>query len=199
MDIQIVGAEETPDGLHIVVTRTITDDEGNSRTYPERFPKETLAIRAAEYDLEVDDPRVLDQILLEGFYDEANPLETHPLHGEKTIADALAVMEKRVERVRNKHGAPKEPKMRSLFHAAELDESTQGLTDAKRLFTKHADPTVGTWVKIMRDEGRRAAKNTRNPNIIEAMKTSALNIEHDKALAEESIRKGRRPRDSSKG
>lgn len=190
MDIQIVGAEETPDGKHIIVTRTITEDDGTSRTYPERFPKETLAIRAAEYNLSVDDPRVLDQILLEGFY-PADPDERHPLFSSATIEEAVEIMTERIEHVRNANGAPQRPQMRSLFHAADLDESTQGLTDAKDLFLKHADPGVTVWVQVLRDEGR-AAQHIPAPSFLEQVKQTAFSSEFEKAKIEDNERQARK-------
>jgi hypothetical protein len=191
MDIQIVGAEETPDGKHIIVTRTITEDDGSSRTYPERFPKETLAIRAAEYNLPVDDPRVLDQILLEGFY-PADPNEHHPLFASETIEEAVEIMTARIEHVRNANGAPKQPQMRSLFHAADLAESTQGLTDAKALFLKHADPAVAVWVQILRDQGRGQKPAVQKP-FLDQVRDSAFAIEFEKAKIEDNERRDRKP------
>jgi hypothetical protein len=149
VDIQITGAIQS--GKYILISRVV-----DGANWIERMPKETLAIRAAEYDLEPDDPRVLDQVLLEGFYVPEDPDEIHPLFKEATVADALAIMEQRIEQVRNDNGAPKEPAMRSLFHAADLDASTQGLTDAKRLLLDNVDPDLAQWVKINRDEGRKA-------------------------------------------
>lgn len=97
MDIQIVGAELSADGQFITVYRDITEDDGTfCPRVPHRYPKETLAIRAAEYDMEIDDPRVLDQILLENFYVDANTDTPDPLFTMK-IPEALEVAQRKIE------------------------------------------------------------------------------------------------------
>lgn len=187
MDIQIVKAEES-EGKWIIVWRTITEDDGTVRTYPHRYPNVTLAIRAAEYDLEPDDPRVLDIMLLEDFY-PSHPDDKHPLFHASSVAEALAIMEERIETIRNEHGAPKEPQMRSLFHAADVEESTQGLTDAKTLFLKHADPSIGWAVKVNRDEGRKSiAAEARS--LVDSIKLQALETAQSQAMEEQVARGG---------
>ncbi len=193
MDIQIVRAELSKDGQFITVFRDITDDEGRLwRDVPERFPKQTLAIRAAEYDLEINDPRVLDQILLENFY-KGPSQEQAPLYSEPTIKKALAKWEDRVESLRVEHGAPEEPQMRSLFHAADLDASTQGLTDAKNLFLEHADPNITLWVKLHRDKLRDKLVPRVKKSLTETLKGDIL----ADLVEEAKIEEGRRQSDKT--
>src|SRR4051794_7828253 len=96
MDIQITGIEL--DGPWIRVQRTV-DGEGHG----ERMPKETLAIRAAEYNLEPDDPRALDIVLLEMFYTPDDPDEIHPLYRMRNIDDALNEVLRRIQIVRDQN------------------------------------------------------------------------------------------------
>lgn len=196
MDIQITGAEQVGKWILISSTR-----DGQPTIM--RMPKETLAIRAAEYDLTPDDPRVLDMVLLEGLYQPEDPDEVHPLYSEATVADALATMEERIEQVRNEHGSPKEPQMRSLFHAADLDASTQGLTDAKRVLLEHADPEIMGWVRYNRDTNRHqitndskslteVVKNQAMGTIIEEAKLENMQVGRTSLSLESSVLSGKR-------
>jgi hypothetical protein len=190
MDIQIAGAELSKDGKYITVYRDITEDNGEfHKNVPERFPKETLAIRAAEYDMEIDDPRVLDQILLEGFYQTKETDNPDPLFN-LDISDARDLVQERVEQVRIDNGAPEDPIMRSLFHAADVEESTQGLTEAKRLFLEHADPNVTLWVKYRRDTIKQQMQLGRNQrrSLADDLKESVLAEIHDEAKLEQKDR-----------
>jgi hypothetical protein len=186
MDIQIVRAEAIP-GNFILVYRDLTLDDGTVLNNVERMPKETLAIRAAEYNLETDDPWALDIVLLERFHRPEVEDTLHPLFAAPTIADALKVMKSRIELARDEHGAPKQMPMRSLFHAADKNESTQGLSDAKGLLLEHADPEVRWPVQFNRDMER---KHYRKPTLTLAqrMKQHALATVWDQALAEHNLR-----------
>src|SRR4051812_20303885 len=99
MDIQIVNVIDPGDG-YLYVIRTLDGIQ-----QPNKMPKEMLAIRAAEYNLDVRDPMALDIMLLEPFMTEQD--DVHPLYAEAKIEDALTIIWGRVENVRVKHGAPK--------------------------------------------------------------------------------------------
>jgi hypothetical protein len=186
MDIQISGVEQISSEF-IVVYRDITIDGVFYKACPNRMPKETLSIRAAEYDLELDNPFALDLLLLENYIPNVDMDEIPPLFTTDTIEEAVSIMEERVEDARNEHGAPKEPMMRSLFHAAELDESTQGLTDVKRMLFKHHDKEIGRWVKINRDMGKSRIKS-RTPSLKETLKAQAMSALLDQAQQEARVR-----------
>jgi hypothetical protein len=179
MDIQIVNVIDPGDG-YLYVIRTLDGIQ-----QPNKMPKEMLAIRAAEYNLDVRDPMALDIMLLEPFMTEQD--DVHPLYAEAKIEDALSIIWGRVENVRVKHGAPKEPQMRSLFHAADLRESTQGLTDTKKALLHHANPDIGTWVKMNRDTGRRQMAE-RPRTLTETMKLQAMMPVLDEAYNEQTRR-----------
>jgi hypothetical protein len=190
MDIQITGAYMDPDGQNIIVTRDITHEDGTKwEGYLQRFPKESLAIRAAEYNLEPDDPRVLDILLMEFVVLQETIGRVHPLYREDTIEEALAIVEKYIDDVKTEHGAPTEPKMRSLFHAADSPKSTQGLTDTKAILLEHADPDIGVFIKMNRDEGRKVFGKLKEPEtLFERTKNSALATVWDQALTEDKQR-----------
>jgi len=180
MDIQIVKAEVQ--GEYILVYRLIDGKQNINR-----MPKQILSVRAAEYDLPVDDPRVLDIVLLEGYYEPDDPEEIHPLFSSNTIEDALEAIQKRIEKVRDDNGAPKKMPMRSLFHAADTSESTQGLTEAKEVLLEHADPEIGLWVQINRDEARKQVHKNKQ-TLTEAMRESALAALAEQAQSEDRSR-----------
>lgn len=181
MDIQIISAELTTDQKSIIVERTF-DGQRNLT----KMPKETLAIRAAEYDLDPEDPRVLDIVLMEQFHEPEDPEEIHPLYAAPTVAEALAVVEKRIEQVKTEHGAPA-GRMRSLFAAASSPKATPGLGQTKDLLLAHADKEIGIYVKIHRDQNREAL--VAEPADLKAqMREGAMAIAHSQATAEAAAR-----------
>src|SRR5690242_19096451 len=129
MDIQITGIVDPNDGF-LYIERTI--DSSPNILY-NKMPRETLAIRAAEYDLSPDDPMAIDMLLMENFIVLDKPQPFHPLHTCETIEEALQIVWGQVEDAKTRNAAPVEPRLRSLFHAADLPvpHSTQGLTDVK--------------------------------------------------------------------
>jgi hypothetical protein len=190
MDIKIESAELSPDGKFIIVVRSFGPGQGGDI---ERMPKETLAIRAAEYNLEIDDPMAMDLVMLERFQEDQDPNETHPLYASATVEEALDIMRVRIENARNLHGAPQDVEHRNLFTAADTPESSQGLKDLKGLFVEHSHPDTAIWVKINRDEGRKATQLA-SPELgfIEVMKMSAIASVHEEARIEDNAIEARK-------
>jgi hypothetical protein len=185
MDIQITGIQDPGDGF-LYIERTL---DGGELPHLHKMPKEMLAIRSAEYNLPVDDPRALDIVLMEIWVEEPPGEKYAPLYSAPTVEDALEIIMQRVEDAKTRHGAPEQPQMRSLFHAADLPESTQGLTDVKAKLLEHADPEFQKWVHIHRDAARESIRtNMDNMSFAERMKMEALNIVHDKAIEEHTSR-----------
>jgi AcrR family transcriptional regulator len=146
MDIQIVDAIEV--GRNLEIRRTFD----TTHVDVHRMPREILAIRAAEYNLEVDDPFALDLLLLERFID-VNPEETPPLYSRSTIAEAVEEMKNRIEVVRATHGSPAEPR-RLLAHGIDAGIATDGLVEAQRLLLKHVHEDIIEPTKFFRNEIR---------------------------------------------
>lgn len=147
-DIQVVNSEPLGD-IFTVTTHTI-----DGKFHKTRWPKETLGIRAAEYDLEPEDPEVLELVMLEPWVTEFDPHEVHPLFAAKSVAKALDIMRARLERVREVHGSPKDPAKRMLARAVANGHATRGLVLAHGHFHKHVHPGLVVPVQAMRDEGR---------------------------------------------
>lgn len=181
MDIQIVDSHEYYDPNFVVIRRTL-----DGMPFAQRQPKDVLFLRAAEYNLEPDDPRVLDMVLLECFTVWDPTMVVAPLYQQIDIEEALSIVEGKIEDVRVEHGAPEEPMMRQLFTAADLEESTEGLTLAKTILFK-GDHRVMPWHKIMRDEGRKEMASVSTP-MEQMLKGQALAILHEQAMDEHRMR-----------
>lgn len=190
MDIQIANAGQY-DHRTMVVTRDLGLDNGHKIiAQPWRYPNEILAIRAGEYNTDPDDPAIMDMVLLEHLIVLDDPYETHPLFATDS-EEALHIVSQRIEAVRVEHGAPEEPRMRSLFTAADDDRSTQGLTDTKSLLFKHVNSETVLFGKLMFQETRKAYRAERNiPPVTyaEEIKTRTLGILYDQAKGEDAIR-----------
>lgn len=152
MDISIEKA-----ALHspyIIVNRLV-----DGQVWIERAPKEILAIRAAEYDLEPDDDFVLDLVLLEPFMVTVEaPGTVHPLFRCDTVADALEEMHARVGEAQEVHGAPK-GKNRAMAAAVRNGAASAGLLEVHHRYHKYADPRVRGPVQTLRDAERDRLRN----------------------------------------
>jgi len=138
----------------MVVSRKV-----DGQTWVERAPKETLAIRAAEYDLDPEDDFVLDLVMLEPFLiTTEKPGEVHPLFFCDSVADALEVMHARVAEAQDFHGAPK-GKNRALAAAVRNGVASAGLVMAHDRYRKYADPRVTVPVQRLRDVQREQLRN----------------------------------------
>lgn len=187
MDIQITGIEDPGDGF-LYIQRTI---DGGLVPAQNKMPRETLAIRAAEYNIAPDDPRALDMLLMESYIVLDEPEDAHPLHRCDDIDEALEIIGGRIDAAKTLHNAPKDPRLRSLFHAADLPvpESTQGLTDVKATLLNYCDDSIPIWVKVFRDEARKEYRN-RKPRLsfLERIKMDALTILEEQAKEEDRMR-----------
>jgi hypothetical protein len=140
-------------GRFVIISRTVVD-AGETRKVLERAPKETLAIRAAEYDLETDDDFVLDLVLLEPFMRMAEgPGDVHPLYSADSVKDALEIMRDRVEDARAEHGAPR-GKNRMMAAAIRNGAASAGLVRAHHRYQESADTRVVDPIRYMRDKER---------------------------------------------
>jgi hypothetical protein len=186
MDIQITGITDRNDGF-LYLERTI---DGAPIPQYNKMPTQTLAIRAAEYDLSPDDPMALDIVLMENFIVLDKPQPFHPLHTCKTIDEALRIVWAQVEDAKTRNDAPEEPHLRSLFRAADLPvpQSTQGLTDVKERLLNYCDDKAPIWVTIHRDEQRKMANREIPYNLLDQLRSEALSILHDQASEENRIR-----------
>lgn len=191
MDIQITGIKDPGDGF-LYIERTI---DGGEVPHKEKMPRETLAIRAAEYNIPPDDPRAMDIMLMELFIVYREPQPYHPLHTCDTIDEALEIVWAQVEDAKERNGAPKEPILRSLFLAADLPvpESTQGLTDVKGKLLNYCDDKAPHWVKVHRDENRKTvrkhiASGLRPYNLLDQLKAEAMTTLREEAMQEERQR-----------
>lgn len=186
MDIQITGVEDPDDGF-LYVARTI---DNSTNIHYNKMPREMLAFRAAEYNIAPDDPMALDIMLMEPFIVYTKPQPFHPLHTCETIEEALQIVWAQVEDAKTRNQAPKEPRLRSLFHAADLPvpESTQGLTDVKERLLNYCDDTVPIWVKVYRDEERKKVKRDNPYSLLQQLRNNALSVLEDEALHEERLR-----------
>jgi hypothetical protein len=152
--MDIVVSESTYfQGRFIVVSRTLRENDVEW-TNLERMPRETLAIRAAEYDLEPEDDFVLDLVMLERFVPVTwDTTDVHPLFSADTVKDALEIMRDRVESARVEHGSPR-GRNRMLAAAVRNGVASDGLVAAHRLCMDSADPRVVRPIRYMRDRER---------------------------------------------
>jgi hypothetical protein len=177
VDIQIVGAE--PEGQNFLVVARTLDGELNL----ERYPREVLAIRAAEYDLEPDDDFVLDLVLLERFDEPENVEETHPLFAASTVKGALKVMHSRIDTVRTVHGAPRNAN-RMMARAVANKAASKGLVRAQNLLVKNADRDVDEPVRRLRDLERERMARLLSPGET----GMAAHLRRELSRVEQSIR-----------
>lgn len=170
MDIQITNAELVEDRwIHIERLHREGDKEWTSL---HRMPKEILAIRAAEYNLEVDDPRVMDIVLMEPFFPETTD-EVHPLYSRGTVAEALTVQESHLQAAKKKHGTPNKK--------------------AHELLRKHAPDDIAWAVKHHRDVERAKFTHLQKAKPMgDQIKTQALTMLHSEALEVEREMETRR-------
>lgn len=186
MDIQITGIHDPNDGF-LYIARTI---DGNVVPHMNKMPRETLAIRAAEYNLSPDHPRAMDIMLMEPFIVLDKPQPYHPLYFCDDIDEALEIVWGQVEQAKTINDAPEDPILRSLFLAADLPvpESTQGLTDVKERLLNYCDDITPVWVKVNRDNTRKGFKREDPYNLINQLKQQAMGIMHDEARSEDLYR-----------
>lgn len=135
----------------LLIRRTVVDEAGEVHSFLERAPKETVAIRAAEYNLEPDDDFVLEMVLLEPFLPAVEgPGDVHPLYSADSVKDAVEIMRERVELARTLHGAPK----MLMAKAVRKGVASAGLVAAHRQYSESADPRIVGPIRRMRDAER---------------------------------------------
>jgi hypothetical protein len=189
MDIQITGIRDPGDGF-LYIERTI---DGGTVPHQNKMPKESLAIRAAEYNIEPDDPIALNMLLMENFIVLSQPQPHHPLHTCDDIGEALEIVMAQVEDAKTRNGAPTEPHLRCLYAAADLPvpESTQGLTDVRERLLNYCDDSIPIWVRVHRDENRKQARRENPYNLLNQLKKEAMGVLRDQAMTEDRQRRSR--------
>jgi hypothetical protein len=154
MDITITNGEISydPRFLHVHRTGVGRDSSfhyGPSGSNIERLPKETVAIRAAEYGLPMDHPKALDMVLLEHLIPGEEYPEFHPLFTDG-VKEGLAFMDAMMDKVRAKHGEPRNVK----FLALAKSNVSRGLVTSRELLWTHADENLRSAVEHFRDQQR---------------------------------------------
>lgn len=174
-DIEIVHAEVVWDKfVHIMRRHTEGDRVWESL---QRMPKETLALRAFEYDGHYEDPKFLDHVLLEHLIETSGDEQFHPLFTEE-IPKALEIVEDRIEGVRTSYGAP-QGENRLMAHAVSNKAASKGLVVVRDLLLRNADDKLRDPVVFFRDmERQRVAKGNRSlgeemTDMMERLKTRA--------------------------
>jgi len=186
MDIQVYKAEiYSRDPEYTVIWRSL------DTIYPlaQKCPKDLLALRAAEYNLDIEDPRAFDMVMMEMWVSTPEEEVIHPLYRCEYIEESLEIVMSRVDEAKKTHGHPEDKW--SLFHAADLPEpeSTKGLTDSKEIFLTRADKDVMRWQKIMRDEGRKRILNETKSSLAQRLKAEAFTVLQGHAMMENEERK----------
>lgn len=177
MDITIVDGELS-ESRYTHVMRDEVYEDGTAGTHIHRMPKEILSLRAAEYDLPVDDPRVLDMVLLEHLILTDDLPDPHPLFAADSVKDALKQMEKMLDILRERHGQPKEKFL------ANAKNPSQGLIVVQGLLHAHTDSSVIEPVKYFRDKERSVVRQARR-GLAESMRTTWMTGLQDDAHAED--------------
>lgn len=167
MDITITEAELV-EGRYLRLV-SVAIDAGKERVALMQMPKETLAIRAAEYDVEVDDPFALELVMREHLIRSDDFVA--PLYTDLSAQELRAEMDRRLEAVRVEHGAPAGAD-RLIARAVELDKASDGMVEAHRLFLTHADPDIREVVQEYRDRERaRLKKSGARPSLVDQLKS----------------------------
>lgn len=184
-DIQIEHAEVI--GPFLFIARTV-----DGARHLQRMPKETLAIRAAEYGLEPDDPFILDLVLHEHLIEPDDPEEVHPLFAAPTVGQARTELRARLTKVRDAHGAPK-GKLRPLAAAIEAGTASRGAADAAALLLQHADPRVAAPMRaLVKAERERVAATPRT--LVEELERQAAELTPDRPADPAQVKAAPRPK-----
>jgi hypothetical protein len=158
----IVAVEDKGDSIW--VRSTIGEGEG---AYPDThmIPKLALGVRAAEYDLDPEDPRVLDMILRLPHHPETGKPRIEradgrpPLYYLPTVAEAIDFMDARVEEVRVDRLAPAaDTGNRMLADAVTNKAATKGLVQARDHLLKSVDKRLVEPIQYYRDQIRDEVK-----------------------------------------
>jgi hypothetical protein len=140
---------------------SLVGEEGNQLPDIHYIPKIALGIRAAEYDLDPEDPRVLEMILrIHHHSDTGKPrIEREdgrpPLYTMETVAAARDFIGDRIEEVRVDRKAPAiETGARMLAGAIENRVATEALVQARSMLLKFVDKRLVEPVQHYRDQMR---------------------------------------------
>lgn len=185
MDIKVTTPKGNVTSEFIFVTRMHDDEK-----VLHRYPKDILAIRAAEYDLEIDDPVVFDIVMLEYLIVEPEDQEFHPLFAEEEVSSALSIVRSRIDVVKQEHGAP-EGDAGILFLAADDPASTPGLKISRDLHLSESDRSIRPWIKHRRDQVKKQVQHQmtqKKPTAAELYKQAALRDMHQWAIEEDRRR-----------
>jgi hypothetical protein len=167
-----ISAVESLGDTHIVIYSEI-GPEGSSRTHAHKMPRLTLAIRAAEYGLDVEDPFALDLVMREHLYLQTGlPRyevdQVHPLFYLPSVAEALAFMQERIEEVRVDRQAPAEETGNRMIANAVLNKAaTKAAGQVRSHLLKSCDKRIIAPVQDTRDQLREETAQARSLSPVE--------------------------------
>lgn len=141
---------------------TVTRDIGGV-IHTNVMPRETLAIRAAEYDLDPHDPLALDIVLLEDFHIGHD--DVHPLFSTKSVESARIIMADRIEAIRERKGAPT-GRNRMMADAVANGAASVGLVDFHRFSHVHVPEVDPAVVAFLRELSRHKAAARSEPTTL---------------------------------
>jgi hypothetical protein len=148
---------------------TVIGPDPNAYPHMHKMPKLTLSIRAAEYNLDVEDPLALDMVLREHLYFRTGLPRydvngVHPLFYLPSVGAAASFMEKRIEEVRVDRKAPEiETGNRMLAGAVENKAASKGLVAVRDQLLLAQDSRIIEPVQFYRDQSRESAARPVDP------------------------------------
>jgi hypothetical protein len=138
--------------------QTVIGPDPNVWPHQHKMPKLTLAFRAAEYDMDPEDPFALDLVMREYFYHDTDKPHyekggVHPLFYLPSVEEARTFMESRIEEVRVDRKAP-QGDSRLLAGAVKAKAATKALVEVRDIFLKSVDKRVAEPIQFYRDQSR---------------------------------------------
>jgi hypothetical protein len=164
---------ETKSDEKFLYIATVVGPDPNAAPYYHRLPKITLTCRAAEYNLDIEDPLALDITMREHLYHMSNlePYEKNGLHPLLTLPSvelATEFMAMRIEDVRVDRKAPQEVSgNRMLAGAVKNKAATKALVEVHEGLLRAYDKRVIEPLQFYRDQIREKLATPEDP--IEAL------------------------------
>lgn len=138
-----------------------------------KLPKLALTVRAAEYNLDVEDPLALDLILRSHWYPQIDGSTTPsyekngipPLLYMPSVQEASTFMDERIEEVRvDRKAPPKDTGSRMLAGAIRNKDCTKGLVVVRDKLLSAYDRRLAEPVQFYRDQAREKFQEQQNAN-----------------------------------
>lgn len=137
---------------------TVIGPDPDVYPHQHKMPKTILTIRAAEYDLDVEDPLVLDMVLRDHHYHEIGDYHVngiHPLFYMPSVEEAKSFMSDKIEEVRVDRIAPEfETGNRLLAGAIQNKVATKALVSVRDQLLQAFDRRLAEPIQYYRDKGR---------------------------------------------